>query len=80
MFFVIVILLNFQSFCFFYMDKQLVQCCLFVFTESSKKNGEEASMFRGCVDLPVYEQINIESEENWDAGQFTHKDFIKIHF
>lgn len=35
--------------------------------ESSKRNGEEASMFRGCVDLPVYEHINIESEENWDA-------------
>lgn len=35
--------------------------------ESSNNNGEEASMFRGCVDLPVYEQMNIPSEENWDA-------------
>lgn len=32
-------------------------------------------MFRGCVDFFVYEQINIESEENWDVGQFI---YIKI--
>lgn len=50
------------------MDKQLVKYFVYVSTESSKRNGEEASMFRGCVDLPVYEHINIESEENWDAG------------
>lgn len=37
-------------------------------------------MFRGCVDFFVYEQINIESEENWDVGQFIYKDFIKIYF
>lgn len=33
--------------------------------ESSKRNGE-ASMFRGCTDLPVYDNVVINSEENWD--------------
>lgn len=39
------------------------------FTET----GEESSMFRGCVDLPVYEhvQVNIPNAENWDDGQCT---------
>lgn len=32
----------------------------------SNNTGEEASMFRGCVDLPVYEQVNIPNAENWD--------------
>ncbi|XP_061166854.1 uncharacterized protein LOC133175761 [Saccostrea echinata] len=34
--------------------------------ESSKRNGEDASMFRGCTDLPVYDNVVINSEENWD--------------
>lgn len=37
------------------------------FTEA----GEESSMFRGCVDLPVYKQVNIPNAENWDDGQCT---------
>ncbi|XP_052706824.1 uncharacterized protein LOC128182272 [Crassostrea angulata] len=32
----------------------------------SGETGEESSMFRGCVDLPVYEQVNIPNAENWD--------------
>ncbi|XP_062578246.1 uncharacterized protein LOC134240159 [Saccostrea cucullata] len=34
--------------------------------ENSKRNGEEGSMFRGCTDLPVYDDVTINSEENWD--------------
>eukprot|EP00105_Crassostrea_gigas_P016813 XP_011434337.1 PREDICTED: gametocyte-specific factor 1 homolog [Crassostrea gigas] len=32
----------------------------------SGETGEESSMFRGCVDLPVYEEVNIPNAENWD--------------
>ncbi|XP_055998472.1 uncharacterized protein LOC125683191 isoform X2 [Ostrea edulis] len=46
-------------------DKALIEPMLAY--ENSKKNGEEGSMFKGNTDLPVYENLNINSEENWDA-------------
>ena len=44
---------------------------IFFVIESSKRNGGKDSAFRGNIDLPVYEDFVINSEENWDDGKAT---------
>ena len=37
------------------------------FTENKQEAGEEMPL-KGCTEVPAYKEINIESEEDWDAG------------